>query len=103
VKGDGRGWWRLPGHEHARCKAQRKDPYFPGRCSNKARVGGFCRVHAKIKKLPLSDTAGDVEARLRDEEFRRKVRHYVAPTEGNVAAVLDATLLVLKRERKGVT
>lgn len=104
MKGDGRGWWLHPGQEHARCKAQRKDPYLPGRCSGKARVGGFCRVHAKLKKLPLSDTAADIVARLQDPEFRKKVRLEVLKLDrrlqGPVAPVLDSALRVLKREQR---
>jgi len=42
-----RWWWLKPGYEKARCKAKRKDPYFPGQCKNMAVKGGRCKIHQK--------------------------------------------------------
>lgn len=50
-----RWWWLEPGHEKARCKAMRKDPYAPGRCKGMAVHGGYCKVHQK-KPIPKCPT-----------------------------------------------
>jgi hypothetical protein len=47
MKYPGRWWWLEPGHEKARCKGQRKDPYMPGQCKMMAIHGGYCKIHQK--------------------------------------------------------